>query len=117
MEAKDTVMSRTQVNRIIEKKGSFIPAWAPYDVNHTDYQLCLAQAEITWDITKQAGFEIGIEQGIAEGRREVVEFIEDEFGYFMDDKLEKIIIEDGGYYGFKVAIDKYKAYKKEKGID
>lgn len=38
----------------------------------SDYELKTAQAEITWNIAKQEGFEIGLEQGKAEGMRKVV---------------------------------------------
>ncbi len=61
--------------------------------------------------------ELQRQHWLKEGRREVVEFVEREYGYFTDDGLAKIIIDDGGYYGDKGSIAKWKSRKKEWGID
>ena len=50
------------------------------------------------------------------GRREVVKWIEKEYGYFIDDGLAKIIIDDNGYYGRPDSIAKYQSQKKKWGI-
>ena len=61
MEAKDTVMSKSQVNEILKRKGVFIPDFVEYNESHPDYKFCLAQAEIS--------FKAGI--------KEVVDWIEE----------------------------------------
>jgi len=58
------------------------------------------------------GYEIGKSAGI----REAVEWIEKEFGYFTDEGLAKIIVDDGGYYGEEGSIKKYQAQKRKWGI-
>ena len=54
-----------------------------------------------------------------EARREVVEFLYDEFAYFMDDEfktLAKIIIDDGDYYGREGSVARWLAQCKKWGI-
>ena len=46
------------------------------------------------------------------GTKKVVEWIEKEFGYFTDDGLAKIIVDDGGYYGRPNSIAKWQQIKK-----
>ena len=56
--------------------------------------------------------EISFKAGI----KEVVEFLNDEFAYFLDDEfktLAKIIIDDSGYYGYEGSIKKWQAKLKE----
>jgi len=50
------------------------------------------------------------------GRREVVEWIEKNFGYFIDEGLAKIIIDDGGYFGCEGSVAKWQSKLKEWGI-
>jgi len=51
MKAKDTVMSRVEVNKLWKdiELGSSIPTFANYGEGHPTYKLLKAQAEITWD--------------------------------------------------------------------
>ena len=72
MEAKDTVMSPAQIDVAYE-------SWCDYNdfyARKGAIEVAKVQAEISFDRGKQVGFEIGIEQGKAEGRREVVELLD-----------------------------------------
>ena len=60
---------------------------------------------VRMDALYQQIFKLGIQ--------EAVEWIEKEFGYFTDGGLEKIIIDDGGYYGKEGSIKKYQAKLEE----
>ena len=89
MKAKDTVMSREQLDIF----------WLnPEECD--DESVAEAQAEITWDIASTYGFEIGIEQGKAEGRREVVEWINNNIAFA----------------NIGLSYKEWQAFKKEKGI-
>jgi len=50
------------------------------------------------------------------GRYEVANFVEKEFGYFTDEGLAKIIVDDGGYYGREGSIAKWQAQLKKWGL-
>lgn len=46
------------------------------------------------------------------GQREVVEWVEKEFGYYTEDGLTRIIIDDDGYFGHQGNIGKWQAYSE-----
>ena len=42
--------------------------------------------------------------------------IEDRFGYFTDEGLAKIIVDDGGYFGHEGSLKEWQALKKKEGL-
>ena len=61
--------------------------------------------------------ERSYQQGKRDGIGTVVGWVEKEFGYFANEGIAKIIIDDGGYYGREGSIKKWQSQKKEWGID
>lgn len=100
MKAKDTVMDPITLSEKIQ----YFPNWDLHRGNEFIEELCRYVAEAQAEISFKAG------------RREVVEWIEKEYGWYYDG-LEKIIIENGGYYGQDGDVAKYKAKLKEWGIE
>jgi len=70
-------------------------------------------AEISFKAGQQDVCTVPVSKFIEQGRKEVVGWIEKEFGYFIDEGLAKIIVDDGGYYGEEGSIKKYQAQKKK----
>ena len=52
-------------------------------------------------------------QKLTQLKDKIFEEIEKRFGYFSDRGLEKIIIDDGGYYGKPGSLKKYEALKSK----
>lgn len=90
MEAKDTVMSEEEIKQAVastdDKEGMSLAARFYLGT----LSVAKAQAEISFPLGKQVGFEIGIEQGEANGRREVVEFTTREFGVDWSEEEEQL---------------------------
>jgi len=98
---EDTVMKGEQMSEEIQAKTKKWSICNPAFIEDICHITAEAQAKLTWDIAEKAGIQ------------KVVDFIEKEFGYFIDERLCKIIIDDGGYYGQKGSIAKYQAFLKE----
>lgn len=82
MEAKDRLLTDEEIEKAIEESYG----WGMVEITPTQEgtkqretqegrAIAKAQAEISFKAGKQVGFEIGIEQGEANGKREVVEIL------------------------------------------
>lgn len=94
MKASDTVMSAEQISVSLSQSNLTDEVFQEHEV------VAKAQAEIS--------FKAGI--------KEVVEWIEKEYGYFIDDRLCKIIIDDIGYFSEVGSIKKWQSKLKSWGI-
>ena len=101
MEAKDTVL-KTE--------------WMSKEVAKDQNALLLKQAEISFQRGKQIGFEIGIEQGKAEGRREVVKWINNLIIGIEGCKFEERLDGDKGCVVLDMNENQWQAQKKDWGI-
>ena len=97
MDYKETVMSEV----VIEELAKNSQGTSYFNTKQNIKEAAERQAEITWPIAEKAGI------------KKMQDFIEKEFGYFIDKRLCKIIIDDGGYYGQEGSIAKYQAFLKE----
>ena len=79
MSVENTVMCKVQVNEILKRSGQAIPSWVEWDENHPDYQLCLAQAKIS--------FKAGQEQATQKLTAKFREFLADWSGEMVLDEF------------------------------
>lgn len=104
MNAEDTVMNDKELNEAFD--GDF--GEVSFDHKPTAEDVFLIKLRLVAKAQAEPSFKLGI--------REVVEWIEKEFGYFTDEGLGMIVVDDDGYYGRKGSLAKWQAKRKEWGL-
>jgi len=100
MEPKDTTMDWDK--------------WCEEKKVHPAYQLDKTLFKEGLRHQAEISFPKGEKQGIQKGREEVVEFVE---GYgFMSDMVADIPL-DGDYYQFRIPLQDWQAFLKERGLE
>jgi len=124
---EETILSDGEIDAIDIRCGQHeVEEGKPNSPHYYEKQLLIAQAKHTGDIAYQAGVDSMLtEEGVKlamdsmcrrerqAARMEVVKWVEKQFGYFTDEGLAKIIIDDGGYYGQPGSIKKWQEKLKE----